>query len=145
MGGKKMTKSYFRKSLIVGIICLLMLLFTPIVNSVEHLYPKEDGPYNILIIGKPGSISNRENFPKLLPFLNLKHPESIAINFFKPSLFLVNGRLQKVNFTARIDIFGYRGYCPMEFIFNMKYTYYRGPVLLFGQSDEMLASEYNPT
>ena len=146
-----------KKCLAVGVICLLMMVAIPMMSGEqvllnlggeEHLYPKEEGPYNILIVGRSGSISNRENFPKILPFLNLKYPESIEINFFNPSLFFVNGKLQKVNFTAKIFLYGYKGYCPTELVFNEKYSrrfLLLGIVVILGQSDEMIAREYNHT
>lgn len=43
-----------KKGLIVGILCLLMLVYFPLVTGDFVVYPKEEGPYTVFIGGKPG-------------------------------------------------------------------------------------------
>ena len=126
-----------KKSIVVGIFCVLMLVSIPIVSGVQYLYPKEEGPYTILITGTPGSIGYEENLPKILPFLDLEYPEKIVISFFMLPMFFVNGELQPVDFPAQIRLYGFRGFCPPLSVIMFKHLVF-GRIRIFGVSDEMI-------
>ena len=57
-----------RRSLVVGVICLLMLVSIPLVNALDE-YPREEGPYKVFMGGKCSIGGNKPlwfDFPGLL-------------------------------------------------------------------------------
>ena len=54
-------KHKLRKSLAVGIICLLMLVSIPMVSGEDIRYSREEGPYNIFIGGYGGLFNGSIN------------------------------------------------------------------------------------
>jgi hypothetical protein len=129
-----------KKSIVVGIFCVLILVSIPIVSGKQHLYPKEEGPYTIFISGTPGSIGHEENLPKVLPFIDLEYPEKIVISFFMLPMFIVNGKLQPVDFPAQIRLYGFKGFCTPFPLIMLKHFLF-GRIRIFGIADEMIAWE----
>jgi len=126
-----------KKSIVVGIFCVFILISIPLVSGKQHLYPKEDGPYIISISGTPGSIVYEENLPKVLPFMDLEYPEKVSISFFMLPIFFVNGKLQPVNFPAQIRLYGFKGFCPPLSAIMLKHFLF-GRIRIFGIADEMI-------
>ncbi|UCD14562.1 MAG: hypothetical protein JSW60_03850 [Thermoplasmatales archaeon] len=104
-------KHKLRKGLAVGIICLLMLVSIPMVSGEDILYPKEEGPYNVLIIGKcSGMGGGLFTVFRLVPLWFLFYPRSIMWHFQPDSVFFVNGEKQDIVYPAFIWLGGFKGY-----------------------------------
>ncbi|MFW6121220.1 MAG: hypothetical protein ACOC80_10045 [Petrotogales bacterium] len=106
-------KYKFRKGLAVGAICLLILVSIPMVSGEDILYPREEGPYNVIISGKcsgmgGGLYTSLLHFWPLwfliMPFLH------IMWHFQPGSVFFVNGEKQDIVYPATIWLDGFKGY-----------------------------------
>ena len=142
-----MKKYILRKGLAVSIICLLMLVTFPIVVSDDIEYPKENGPYAVFIGGKcyGGIISAPINFEWLLfldegytrviqfgPFhLFWKYPYGPDYIMEDGSIFVVNGKIQDVEYPVEIELMGFKGYAPAVFQWFFKMAFGRIRVVGF--------------
>lgn len=119
-------KNKFRKELTVGVICLLMLVSIPMVTAGED-YPPEEGPYTVFIGGKcyGGLIPGPFNLDILLlieqgytrviqfgPFGLWKYPWGPKYCMEDGSIFIVNGKVQDVEYPVYIALNGFKGYAP---------------------------------
>ena len=105
-------KYKLRKGLVVGVICLLLLVSIPMVSSEDILYPKEEGPYNLLIFGKSTGMGGGlfTMFIHFWPLWFKFYPSSINWDFEEGSVFYVNGEKQDIVYPAQIWISGFKGY-----------------------------------
>ena len=102
----------FRKGLAVGVILLLMLVSIPMVSGEDILYPKEEGPYDVLIFGKSTGIGGGlfAMFIHFWPLWFNFYPSGINWDFEEGSVFYVNGEKQDIVYPAQIWISGFKGY-----------------------------------
>ena len=110
------------KGLVTGIICLLMLVSFPMVTGEDILYPKEEGPYNVLISGKCTGMGGRL-YPMFLhpsPLWLLVYPLSIEWHFYEDYVFFVNGEKQDIDYRVQIDLTGFKGYGPSFYMLLLK-------------------------
>lgn len=107
-----MRKSNVKKGLAVGIFFLLMLVSIPIINGEWIEYPKEEGPYNVLIsgtcLGMAGSFYTL--LIHFLPLWLLFYPLHIEWDFEENTTFYVNGEKQDIVYPAQIRLSGFKGY-----------------------------------
>ena len=116
-----MKKSYVKKGLAVGVICLLMLLSIPMVSGEDIRYPREEGPYNVFICGKSeGFGGGPYTFFHLLPFWILLYPQSVSYHFEEGSVFFVNGEKQDIVYPAHIWLSGFKGYGQTIYMILLK-------------------------
>jgi hypothetical protein len=124
----------FKKGLILGIIFLLMLVSLPIVSSQRILYPKEEGPYTVIIMGPSNGMSGGF-FPffHVLPLWLLFYPLDIGWDFDPDSVFFVNGEKQDIVYPAQIELSGFKGYGHTIYMLMVKgfATAYLGSVIGF--------------
>lgn len=101
-----------KKGMIIGVIFLLMLVSIPMVSGEDILYPKEEGPYNVLIFG--GCPGMGGGFYTCLlhfwPLWFLIYPLQIMWHFNPDSVFFVNGETQDIIYPATIWLEGFKGY-----------------------------------
>jgi hypothetical protein len=137
-----MKKNRFLKVVFtVCIICFLVLVSVPVVNSGRVWYLKEDGPYFVYISGKNwGTMSGYKDFINhSLPFWYLIYPDYIAYQYEIFSILIVNGTLQNiknVSFPASITLFGFKGFAPTMGMIVLKALI--GRVRVVGMCDEIL-------
>ncbi len=132
-------KKYLKKSLAVGIICILMLISLPIINGKRIEYPKEDGPYTVYICGFCrgfGSNAYIDFNSKVWSFWNLTYIQRIGYSFRFLSVFFVNGSLQKIKYPASIDLKGFQGFAPTVWMIYLKL--YMGRCRIVGKCDEII-------
>jgi len=105
-------KYKFKKGIAAGLICLLILVSIPVVYGEDILYPKEEGPYNVVISGKSEGMGGEINvmFLHCLPLWFLFYPSGIQWHFQPESVFLVNGEKQDIVYPASIWLGGFKGY-----------------------------------
>ncbi len=105
-------KQKFRKGLAISTIFLLMLVSIPMVCGEDILYPKEEGPYNVLIFGKSTGMGGGlfDMFIHFWPLWFKFYPSSINWDFEEGSVFYVNGEKQDIVYPAQIWISGFKGY-----------------------------------
>jgi len=106
----------------VGVFaCILFLLMVsiPIVNADFITYPKENGPYSVVIRGRHvkagmgGSIDLDSSH--IGPFWNISYPLGINYDFGKFTTFIVNGTLQNMKDRSshfKIKLLGFKGFAP---------------------------------
>ncbi len=101
-----------KKLLTVGVICLLILVSIPIVSGEDIRYPKEEGPYNVIICGKSTGMGGR--FSTMLfhfwPLWFKFYPNGVNWHFQPDSVFFVNGEKQDIIYPAHIWLYGFKGY-----------------------------------
>jgi hypothetical protein len=105
-------KHKFNKGLVIGIVCLLILVSIPNISGEAIHYPKEEGPYNVFILGgctgMGGGIYTL--FLHIWPLWFLPYVLSISWHFQPGSVFIVNGEEQDIEYPAQIDMSGFKGY-----------------------------------
>ena len=117
-----MKNSMLKKGLAVGVICLLMLVTVPIVSGEWIRYPKEEGPYTVLIMGNSSGMSGGQStIFRLIPFWFLFWPRHIGYDFDNDSVFFVNGEKQDILYPAQIDLGGFKGYGQTAYMMILKY------------------------
>ncbi len=110
------------KCLVVGVICLLMLVTVPMVSGEWIRYPKEEGPYTVLIMGNSSGMSGGiSTIFRLIPFWFLFYPRSIGYGFDNDSVFFVNGEKQDILYPADIDLVGFKGYGQTAYMMILKW------------------------
>ena len=122
-----MRKNIFSKGLAVGIICLFMMVYIPSVEGGQIHYPREDGPYTIFICGRTmeyGSSGNVDFDAQKWPFWNLDSDQSINYEFERISYLIVNGSLQKIKFPAQIEMTGFKGFAPTEWMIGFSILFF---------------------
>ena len=127
-----------KKCLAVGVICLLMLVAIPIVNGEWIEYPKEDGPYTVIICGPIrgfGFNGHVDFYSYKWPFWNLNYSQKISYKFRILSVFLVNETLQKIKYPALIELYGFKGFAPTFLMLSSKLSIGRCRVI--GECDEI--------
>jgi len=119
-----MKNQYVTKGLAVGIICLLMLVSIPIISGETIRYPREEGPYNVLIFGKcTGMGGGTYTFwLHFSPLWFLFYPLSVDWHFEEGSSFYVNGELQEIVYPAQIDLCGFKGYGQSTYMSWLKWS-----------------------
>jgi hypothetical protein len=116
-------KHKLRKVLAVVIICLLMLVTVPMVSGELIRYPREEGPYTVLIMGKcSGMGGGQSTIFRLLPVWFLFYPRHIEWDFDEDSVFFVNGEKQDILYPAQIDLIGFKGYGPTIYMGILKHN-----------------------
>jgi hypothetical protein len=111
----RMQNRLFRKGLVVGIICILMMVYIPSINGEKIDYPEEDGPYTVYIGGSISAVGYSEDIDfnsHILPFWYLNNSQCLSYKFRMLSLFYVNGSLQNIKYPAWICLFGFKGFAP---------------------------------
>ena len=104
-------------------VCILFLVMVsiPIVNADYIKYPKEDGPYSVIIRGrnvKPGmgGTGDFDYFKNHTgPFWDIPYPWTINYDFGKFTTFIVNGTLQNMKNRSshfKIELLGFKGFAP---------------------------------
>jgi hypothetical protein len=108
-----MKNHYLKKGLAVGIICLLTLMSIPMVSGEDILYPREEGPYNVIISGECNGMGGGL-YTTLLhfwPLWFLIAPfEHIMWHFQPDTEFFVNGEKQEIVYPATIWLDEFKGY-----------------------------------
>ncbi|MBE3137475.1 MAG: hypothetical protein IMZ43_08840 [Thermoplasmata archaeon] len=112
-----------KKALIIGVICLLMLVSIPIVTAKE--YPKEEGPYNIILQGKCFGNGGYGKSIHLGPFWYLDENSSIEFSGFVGTTCIISGdniyaEFCELNLTTNICLVGFKGYAPGFALWFMK-------------------------
>jgi hypothetical protein len=144
-----MRKSYVKKSLVIGAICLLMLVSFPIVNSLIE-YPREKGPYNVFMGGKCSCGGNKPlwfDFPGLLkngkprwlqlgPLSLHRWPVGPQYKMEKSSILIVNGKIQNIEYPVSMMLKGFKGYAPSIYYCYMK-TLISSRIRVFGVCEEI--------
>jgi hypothetical protein len=126
-------KHKLRKGLAVGIICLLMLVSIPMVSGEDIRYPREEGPYTVVIMGNCSGMGGAIiTIFRINPFWFLFYPRSIQYHFFEPSVFLVNGEEQDILYPASIDLRGFKGYGQTIYMMMLKFNVAKFIYLLTG-------------
>ena len=104
-----------------------MLISFPIVTSEFIEYPKEQGPYTVIVTGKTygGGVSkpffwDPEIGFQLGQFCKYKNPYGPEYNMLNKSIFIVNGEIQKYEFPAQIALKGLKGFAPAINHLNFK-------------------------
>ena len=117
-----MKKELIRKGLVIGIIILLMLVSIPIVSGELIRYPKEEGPYDVRIIGPCSGIGGDilSYYIHFWPFWFLPNIFFIGWHFESGTVFTVNGEVQDILYPADIDLDGFQGYGQSVLMFNLK-------------------------
>ncbi len=112
-----------KKCLAVGVICLLMLVTVPMVSGEWIRYPKEEGPYTVLIMGNCSGMSGgTSTIFRINPFWFLFWPRSIGYGFDNDSVFFVNGEKQDILYPADIDLGGFKGYGQTAYMMILKHN-----------------------
>ncbi|UCD13964.1 MAG: hypothetical protein JSW60_00675 [Thermoplasmatales archaeon] len=123
----------------VGVICLLMLVSFPMVSGERILYPREEGPYTIYVVGFSrgfGFNGQVDFYSYKWPFWCLNYSQKIDYDFEIFSMLLVNGSLQKIKYPANIRLHGFKGFAPTFWMLNLKL--YMGRCRVIGKCDELL-------
>ena len=116
-------KHKLKKGLAVGVICLLMLVTVPMVSGEWIRYPKEEGPYTVLIMGNSSGMSGGiSTIFRLIPFWFLFYPRHIGYDFDENSVFFVNGEKQDILYPADIDLGGFKGYGQTAYMMILKHN-----------------------
>ena len=116
-----MKKHYLKKGITAGVICLFILLSIPMVSGKEIIYPREEGPYNIIIKGGCTGIGGRYTAlfnPTPLRFR--LYFGGIYYYFEENSEFYVNGEKQDIIFPADVDITSFKGLSVTLYKMNLK-------------------------
>ncbi|UCF12707.1 MAG: hypothetical protein JSW06_00215 [Thermoplasmatales archaeon] len=114
----------YRKGLVVGVVCFLMLVTVPMVSGEWIRYPKEEGPYTVLIMGNCSGMSGGQStIFRLIPVWFLFYPRHIGYDFDNDSVFFVNGEKQDILYPAQIDLSGFKGYGPTIYMGILKYEF----------------------
>jgi hypothetical protein len=140
-----------KKSLTLGVICLLMLITIPIFSGEIIEYPKEEGPYTVFIGGKcnGGGIPNPIHFD-VAHFItrgNIRYIQVGPLSYFvwpwgpeyhmeEESRFIVNYKLQHVEYPVSIFLYGFKGYAPALGLWFTK-TFINGRIRVFGVCEEI--------
>ncbi|UCF12883.1 MAG: hypothetical protein JSW06_01165 [Thermoplasmatales archaeon] len=115
-------KHKLRKGLAVGVICLLMLVTVPMVSGERIHYPREEGPYTVLIMGNcSGMGGGISTIWRINPFWFLFYPRYIQYDFDNDSIFFVNGEEQDILYPACIDLAGFKGYGQTTYMMILKW------------------------
>jgi hypothetical protein len=123
-----MKKELFRKGLVIGIIILLMLVSIPMASGENIIYPEEEGPYDIRIVG-PCTGMGGDPFTFYIhfwPFWFLPHILDIEWHFEQGTIFIVNGEVQDILYPADISLWGFQGYGQSVLMFNLKHIFELG-------------------
>ncbi len=112
-----------KKGLVVGVIFLFMLVSLPFVSGEEIFYPKEEGPYSVLIFGKCTGMGGGfyTVFFHFWPVWLLLYPLDIGWYFDPGSSFFVNGEKQQIVYPADIELRGFKGYGASTLMIVVKY------------------------
>ena len=139
-------KHKFRKGLAVGVICLLMQMIIPTTTGNDIEFPKEKGPYIVFIGGKcyggviPGPINFEwlllieEGYTRVIQVGPLhfywQYPYGPDYFMEEGSIFIVNGRIQDIEYPIEIELMGFKGYAPAVFqwlfkmgMFSISYSF----------------------
>jgi len=111
-----------KKGMVVGVIFLLLLVSLPIVSSEQILYPKEEGPYKVIIIGPSNGMGGGiyTFFLHFWPLWFLPYPLNVDWHFDPGSVFFVNGEKQNITYPAQIELRGFKGYGPSFYMMVLK-------------------------
>ena len=136
-----------KKGLVVGTICLLMLVSIPLVNALDE-YPREDGPYNVFMGGKcsrggykPVSFDfvsffkgEKPRWFQLGPLGLYRWPVGPHYQMEKGSIFIVNGKIQNIEYPVGFMLNGFKGYAPAIY-----HTFIKTPgrIRVFGVCEEI--------
>jgi hypothetical protein len=107
-----MKNHYLIKVLSIAVIFLIMQMSFHSISSERIEYPKEEGPYNVIIrgtcLGMAGSFYTLLiHFP---PLWLLFYPMHIEWDFEENSTFHINNEKQDIQFPAQIRLSGFKGY-----------------------------------
>lgn len=140
-------KHKFRKSLTVIVICLLMLVSIPLVNALDE-YPREEGPYNVFMGGKCSRGGYKPVFFDFVSFFKGEKPRWFQLGplglyrwpvgphyqMEKSSIFIVNGKIQNIEYPVGIMLKGFKGYAPAIYHTAIKTL---GRIRVFGVCEEI--------
>lgn len=133
--------------IISGIVCLLLLVLTPMVTA-DNNYSKENGPYQVLMLGK-NIYHEMPSLPiwfdkmhgwQIGPICHWHYPFGIGYIMVQPTLFRVNGLTEYLDMTHPNYIYlaGFRGYAPGNIISGVKEALpAAGGIRVFGVCDEI--------
>ena len=106
-------------------ILFLVMVFIPIVNADTIIYPKENGPYSVIITGRnidgfavKGDIDDHTS-----PFWNLTYPMALNYGCLRFTIFIVNGKLQNMISLFpfyNIELSGFKGFAPTDWMMSLK-------------------------
>jgi len=100
-----------------------MLVTVPMVSGEWIRYPKEEGPYTVLIMGNSSGMGGGlSTVFRLVPFWFLFYPRSIEWDFDEDSVFFVNGEKQDILYPAQIDLGGFKGYGQTAYMMILKHN-----------------------
>jgi len=132
-----------KKGMIVGVFCLLMLVSTQIVTAKE--YPKEEGPYNIILQGKcfgfgnggPGKIIH------FGPFWYLDDIASIEFSGFIGATCIISSdiipaEICELNLSTNICLYGFNVYAPGFAIWLVKALTPLAKIRIIGTCSEII-------
>jgi hypothetical protein len=132
---------------IVGVfVCILFLVMIsiPIVKADTKIFPKEDGPYSVILTGRNiigfvvrGDIDNHPS-----PFWNLTYPTALDYGCLRFTIFIVNGKLQNmINMFPfySIELRGFKGFAPTERMMSLSELI--GRLWIIGTCDEIIVTE----
>ena len=110
-----------KKGIVVGVIFLLLLVSLPIVSSEQILYPKEEGPYKVIIIGPSNGMGGRlVTLIHILPLWLFLYPLNVEWDFDNGSVFFINGEKQDIAYPAQIGFYGFIGYGQTSYMLMLK-------------------------
>ena len=127
-------KSLMKKGLVIGILCLLTLVSLPTVVGNDIEFPKEDGPYFIILYGDLLSCYRPSLF-HIGPIWFLPDWEYIDLTFKSDPVLKVNGENYPVDCT--ITIYGLKGFFPAELGWTISSLYLNGNILVIGVCAEI--------
>jgi len=144
-----------KKCLVVGVICLLMMVAIPLVNA-EGDYPKDEGPYTVFIGGEcnGGGIPDPITFPIIFlirhgylrgmqfgPLSYWVWPWGPEYHMEEGSIFIVNGKVQDVEYPVQFHLRGFKGYAPAVGLWLTK-AIISGRIRMFGVCEEISLSYF---
>lgn len=117
-----------RKTIVIGIVCLFMLMAIPTTTGNDIEYPKENGPYTIFIGGYwfgslvPLPLVISDEYIQLGPLCLLKYPNKISFKVYPGSVVMINGETPNYmeDDINKIDVYGLKGFYPAYYLQGLK-------------------------
>ena len=136
-----------RKCMLVGVICILVLTTLPVVNA-DNEYPQDGGPYLVFIGGKCSRGGNKPIWFDFSNFFQGESPRWCRIGPFSlhrwpvgphylmenQSIFMVNGKMQNIEYPVSIVLKGFKGFSPASYHVFVKTS---GRIRIFGICEEI--------
>ncbi len=132
-----------KKTLVISIVCLFMLMTIPTTTGNDIEYPKENGPYTIFVGGNyygslltPIAIDVFNEYINIGPFVIVRYPGRLAYNVHEGCILIIDGQAQIVDSGFRVEAYGFMGYHPAFFQSIFKLLYF-GRLRAFGICQEI--------